>query len=59
MNSRMIETGRGTKVRVLDAGSGEPLIFMHGAGGLFPENPFLDQLAQHYHVFAPGIPRLW
>ena len=29
---------------------------MHGAGGLFPENPFLDQLAQHYQVFAPEFP---
>ena len=56
MNSRMIETGRGAKVHVLDAGSGEPLVFMHGAGGLFPENPFLDQLAHHYHVFAPEFP---
>ena len=56
MNSRMIETGRGAKVHVLEAGSGQPLVFMHGAGGLFPENPFLDQLAQHYQVFAPEFP---
>lgn len=56
MNSRRIETGRGNKVHVLEAGSGEPLVFMHGAGGLFPENPFLDQLARHYQVFAPEFP---
>ena len=29
---------------------------MHGAGGLFPENPFLDKLAERYHVFAPEFP---
>ena len=56
MNGRMIETKRGAKVRVLEAGSGDPLVFMHGAGGLFPDNPFLDQLAEHYHVFAPEFP---
>ena len=56
MNSRVIQTGRGLDVRVLEAGSGDPLVFMHGAGGLFPENPFLDQLAEHYHVFAPVFP---
>ena len=56
MNGRMIETRRGVKVRVLEAGSGAPLVFMHGAGGLFADNPFLDQLAEHYHVFAPEFP---
>ena len=56
MNGHMIETRRGVKVRVLEAGSGDPLVFMHGAGGLFADNPFLDQLAEHYHVFAPEFP---
>jgi pimeloyl-ACP methyl ester carboxylesterase len=52
----MIETKRGAKVRVFDAGSGAPLVFLHGAGGLFPENPFLDRLAERYHVIAPELP---
>src|SRR5262249_4844507 len=39
-----------------EAGSGQPLVFFHGAGGLFPENPFLDALATKYHVFAPELP---
>ncbi len=51
-----IETKRGAKVRVFEAGSGAPLVFMHGAGGLFPQNPFLDKLAERYHVFAPEFP---
>ena len=46
MKIHKIETKRGAKVRVLEAGSGAPLVFMHGAGGLFPENPFLDRLAK-------------
>jgi len=56
MNARKIETKRGARVRVFEAGSGAPLVFMHGAGGLFVENPFLDKLAERYHVFAPEFP---
>ena len=56
MKTRMIETARGARCRVLEGGSGTPLVFLHGAGGLFDENPFLDQLAGRYHVFAPELP---
>jgi pimeloyl-ACP methyl ester carboxylesterase len=56
MNVRKIETKRGVNVRVFEAGSGAPLVFMHGAGGLFADNPFLDKLAERYHVFAPEFP---
>ncbi len=56
MNSRMIETRPGIKVRVFEAGSGAPLVFFHGAGGLFGHDPFLDRLAEKYHVFAPELP---
>src|SRR5687768_10455209 len=53
---RRIETKRGAKVRVFEAGSGAPLVFLHSAGGLFPQNPFLDKLAERYRVFAPELP---
>ncbi len=56
MKSRMIETKRGAKVRVFEAGKGTPLVFFHGAGGLFADNPFLDHLAGRYQVFAPEFP---
>lgn len=56
MRSRHVETRRGCKVHVREAGSGTPLLFLHGAGGLFPENPFLDRLAERYHVLAPEWP---
>lgn len=56
ISMRRIDTKRGTSVRVFEAGSGAPLVFMHGAGGLFPQNPFLDKLAERYHVFAPEFP---
>ncbi len=56
MRSSFIETKKGIKVHVQEAGSGEPLLFLHGAGGLFPDNPFLDRLAEHYRVIAPEWP---
>jgi len=56
MNKTLIETACGAKIRVLEAGTGAPLLFLHGAGGLFPDNPFLDQLAERYHVYAPELP---
>jgi pimeloyl-ACP methyl ester carboxylesterase len=56
MNKTLIETRRGARVRVLEAGKGAPVLFLHGAGGLFNDNPFLDQLAARYHVYAPELP---
>jgi pimeloyl-ACP methyl ester carboxylesterase len=31
-------------------------VVLHGAGGLLRDNPFLDRLAERYHVFAPEWP---
>jgi len=56
MKARTIETKRGARCLVLEGGSGAPVVFFHGAGGLLADNPFLDQLAVRYHVFAPELP---
>ena len=56
MKSRSVATAKGTRCRVLEGGSGAPLVFFHGAGGLLSDNPFLDRLAQRYHVLAPEWP---
>jgi pimeloyl-ACP methyl ester carboxylesterase len=56
MSERAIETRRGIKCRVREAGRGQPLVFLHGAGGLFPQEPLLDALAERFHVFAPTWP---
>lgn len=37
-------------------GSGEPLLFLHGAGGPMVGAPFLDELAKHFTVYAPAHP---
>ena len=40
---------------MLTAGSGAPLVYIHGAGGLFWD-PFLDALATTHRVIAPEHP---
>jgi pimeloyl-ACP methyl ester carboxylesterase len=43
------------KIRVLKAGHGPPLVFLHGFGGLLWD-PLLDALASTHHVVAPEHP---
>jgi pimeloyl-ACP methyl ester carboxylesterase len=43
-------------VRYYEDGSGTPLVFLHGAGGIMPNDPFLAALAKKYHVYAPLLP---
>jgi pimeloyl-ACP methyl ester carboxylesterase len=56
MKAHVVETRRGVRCRVFEAGSGAPLVFFHGAGGLLRDNPFLDELARRHHVLAPEWP---
>lgn len=56
MKRRAIETRRGIRSDLLEAGSGPDLLFLHGAGGLFPEEPMLERLAERFHVMAPEWP---
>ena len=46
---------RGLKLKVQEAGSGEPLLFLHGAGGS-NWSPMLDRLAETFRVIAPEHP---
>jgi len=43
------------KIRTLEAGSGDPILYVHGAGGLFWD-PLLDALAAGHRVVAPEHP---
>jgi pimeloyl-ACP methyl ester carboxylesterase len=56
VKARVVDTRRGTRCRVLEGGSGPPLLFLHGAGGLMRDNAFLDGLARRHAVFAPEWP---
>jgi len=42
-------------IDTLEAGSGKPLLFLHGAGGL-AWDPYLDALAEQRRVIAPYLP---
>jgi pimeloyl-ACP methyl ester carboxylesterase len=43
-------------VRYFEGGTGAPLLFLHGAGGLAAGDPFFAKLASKYHVYAPLLP---
>jgi pimeloyl-ACP methyl ester carboxylesterase len=43
-------------VRVIHGGEGPPLVFLHGAGGVTPDDPLLGRLARSHSVYAPLTP---
>jgi pimeloyl-ACP methyl ester carboxylesterase len=43
-------------VSYFEGGSGQPLVFLHGAGGVTAEDPFLATLAKRFQVYAPLLP---
>src|SRR5690349_24449913 len=43
-------------VRYIEGGQGQPLVFLHGAGGATTADPFLAKLAEKFHVYAPLVP---
>jgi pimeloyl-ACP methyl ester carboxylesterase len=47
---------RDIAVRMLRDGKGEPLVFLHGAGGFPPWLPFFEKLAERYEVLIPEHP---
>jgi len=53
--TRTIAT-RHAEVRYLEGGDGEPLLYLHGAGGVTPDDPLLARLAERWKVYAPFLP---
>jgi pimeloyl-ACP methyl ester carboxylesterase len=55
--SRLLEIAGGRRtIEVFEAGDGDPLVFLHGEGGLAADSPFLAALARGRHVVAPLLP---
>jgi pimeloyl-ACP methyl ester carboxylesterase len=55
--SRILNLGDGRpSIEVLEAGDGEPLLFLHGAGGIAAWEGILPLLSEKYHVHAPLLP---
>lgn len=55
MEIKTVETPH-VPVRYFEGGTGTPLVFLHGAGGVMLADPFLAKLATKYHVYAPLLP---
>lgn len=55
MEHKTVETPH-VPVRYLEGGVGPDLVFLHGAGGVTAEDPFLNALAKTHHVYAPLVP---
>ncbi len=49
-------TVTGATIRLFRGGSGQPLVFLHGAGGHTGWMAFLEELATRFAVFAPEHP---
>jgi pimeloyl-ACP methyl ester carboxylesterase len=57
MESRLVAVaGNRARVRVYEGGQGQPLLFLHGAGGLLANDPFVAALAKRFRVHAPLLP---
>lgn len=46
----------GCSIEMLSGGGGDTLLFLHGAGGIKGWAPYLDGLADNFHVLAPSHP---
>lgn len=52
-----VDTAKGTSVRVLQAGTGDDVVLLHGAGGLEGVyDAVVDRLATSYRVHIPELP---
>ena len=57
MESRLVDIASGrASIRVLEAGQGPDLLFLHNAGGILPEDRLLERLATRFRVHAPLLP---
>ena len=46
----------GTRIDLIEKGSGPPLLFLHAENGIEPAAAAIDELAKHAHVIAPTHP---
>lgn len=46
----------GCRVRVMQGGDGPPMVFLHGSGGARAWTPFMQALAERFHLIVPEHP---
>src|ERR1051326_1166483 len=53
---RGVDLASGAHIQYLDIGNGAPVVFFHGAGGVFRNAAFMPALGQRYRVLARSRP---
>jgi pimeloyl-ACP methyl ester carboxylesterase len=51
-----VDLASGVRIEYVDVGDGKPVVYFHGAGGVFRNAAFMPALAQRYRVLAPARP---
>jgi pimeloyl-ACP methyl ester carboxylesterase len=51
-----VDLPSGAHIEYLETGTGAPVVYFHGAGGVFRNAAFMPALAQRYRVLAPSRP---
>ncbi len=46
----------GIDIELFESGEGKPLLFLHGAQGFYPDQPYVGLLAQRRRLIAPSHP---
>jgi len=54
--SKTLTLEDGRRVAYLEVGSGDPLVYLHGAGGVFPKARFAPELGTTFRVVSPSRP---
>jgi pimeloyl-ACP methyl ester carboxylesterase len=56
LEPRTVDLPGGAHLEYLEAGSGKPIVYFHGGGGVFRNAAFMLALARQYRVLAPSRP---
>src|SRR5580765_7043576 len=51
-----VTTRKGVPAKVHRRGDGPPVVYFHGAGGVFPIEPMLDGVAERFTVYSAEWP---
>jgi pimeloyl-ACP methyl ester carboxylesterase len=56
LEPRTTDLSSGAHIEYLETGSGAPVVYLHGAGGVFRNAAFMPALGARYRVLAPSRP---
>lgn len=56
LREEVVTLPTGAEVRVYRGGSGSPLVWLHPAAKITPDDPLATALAEHFDVYAPMAP---